>query len=105
MQLPVTLSLITGLLSPSVAPHIRADMQLAVSMQPSQQYGLVQLGDLGHQSLGGQPAARLRAAEGCCRMLQRGGHHLPVTNMPEGQLSKRQFKFKCLPKAMLPDVL
>lgn len=72
MWLPVTLPFATGLLNPSVAPHARPDMKLAVFMQPSQQHRLVQLGDLGHQSLGGQPAARLRAAEGCWRMLQEG---------------------------------
>lgn len=64
MQLTVTRSLTTSLLNPSVAPHIRLDMKVNVFMKPSQQYGPVQLGDLGHQSLGGQPA-RLRAAEGC----------------------------------------
>lgn len=72
MWLPVTLPLATGLLNPSLVPHMRPDMKLAVFMQPSQQYGLVQLRDLGHPSLGGQPEARLRAAEGCWKMLQEG---------------------------------
>lgn len=49
-----------------------------------------------------QDSGQQKAVGECCK---RGGHHVHATNVSEGLLSNRQFKLKCLPKAMLPDVL
>lgn len=50
MRLPVTLSLASGLLNPSVAPHVTVDSKLAVFVQPPHLYGSVKLGDSAHHS-------------------------------------------------------
>ena len=93
MWLPVTLSLAAGLLNPSVAPHVRPDSKLVVFTQLSHQYGSVQLRDSAHHShMEGnqqQDSGQQKAVGGCCK---RGGCHVPVTNMTEGQLSNRQLK-------------
>lgn len=51
------------------------------------------------QSYGGQPdSGKQNAVGGCCK---KDGCHLPGTDIQEGQLSNRQLKLKCLPKATL----
>lgn len=86
----------------AVTPHVRPDSKLSAFLQHSHHYGSVQLGDSAHHShMEGdqqQDSAQQTAVGGCCK---RGGHHLPGTDMPEGQLSNRQLKLKCLPKATL----
>lgn len=77
-------NIIPSLANAPAAQHIKPDSELAA---------LVELGR--PQVHGEQPAPGLMAPEGCWGILWGDGHHPPVTNVPEGQLSHRQLEWKC----------